>query len=387
VDLANEAITLARDNGLEYWATDGIIRLGTAYFASGDYAHAESYFQQALELAQKSERPRLVALAELNLATLRDQQGRPDDVISFAQKAFAYYQPTRFFDESTDALILIARAKLEQAQFREALQRGRDALALTVKAGNPVLVGLAEEVTGDAFLRLQNYREALVHYQSALKSNPNEYNMLHCADAFWRLGRYLEAEQMISGIPDDVRKRPDVKAEIESTEADMRLSQKRYWFGLGLAQSALRTAENRAPSSVTELEITAAIAESHLGHLKDAEARLQKIISASQSSDEVMANAQLALADVYFAEHLPQRAKPPAEAANAFFTSAGQSESECLSLLSLAKIQRALGDGVLAQKSATKALDILSEFEHNWSVSNRPDLQDAARELVAICRK
>ncbi len=388
VDLANDAITLARDNGLEYWATDGIVRLGSAYLATGDYEHAESYFQQALQLSQKSERPRLVALAELNLATLRDQQGgKPDDVISFAQKAFDYYHPTGFFVESTDALILIARAKLEQSQFREALQRGQQSLDLTEKAGNPALVGLAEEVTGDAFFELQNYSEALVHFQSALKANPNEYNTLHCAEALWRMGRYSEAEQMISGIPADVRRRPDLAPEIVGIDAEMRLSRKQYRRAFELARSALRTPENQTPSWVSELQITAAVAESRVGRLKGAEAQLQKVISGSQSGNEAVANAQLALADVYFAEHSPQQALPMAETANAFFVSAGQRESECLSLLSLAEIRRALGDSTSAQKSAVKALDILAEFAHNWSISNRPDLKDAARELEELCRR
>ncbi len=388
IDLANESIRLARENGLEYWATDGIMRLGSAYFADGDYAHAESYFKDGLQLAQKSERPRLIALAELNLATLRDQQGgKPDDVISFAQKAFDYYHPAGFFVESTDTLILIARAMLEQSRFREALQRGQESLALTVKAGNPTLVALAEEVTGGAFLGLQNYPEALEHYQAALKANPNEYNILHCAEALWRLGRYSEGEQMIAGIPGETGKRPDVAAEIARIAAEMRLSQKQYRIAFQLARSALRTPENQRPSWVSELQITAAIAESHVGRLKDAETQLQKVISASQFSSELMANAHLALANVYFSEHAPQHAKPLAEAANTFFASSGQREAECLSLLALAKVQRALGDGTLAQNSAAKALDILSEFEHNWSISNRPDLQDAARELATICRK
>jgi serine/threonine protein kinase/predicted negative regulator of RcsB-dependent stress response len=388
VELANRAVTLARDNGMEYWATDGIIRLGSAYFAAGDYGHAEVYFKQGLQLAEASRRPRLEALAELNLATLRDQQGRADDVISLAQRAVSYYRPANFFVESTQALILIARAKLDKAEFREALQRGRESLALTAKAGNPALVGLAEEVTGDAFLKLQNYPEALAHFQFALKANPNEYNTLHCADALWRLGRYREAEQTFATLPADVRDRPDLRAEIDGILADMRLSQKKYRMASDLARTALRKPEEQSPAWILGLQVTSAKAEYLQGHVQSAEHRLEKILSDAnlQAGQEVYADAKLALAAVYAAQHSPQRAKPLAEAANAFFASTGQKESECLSLLALARIQRALGDGASAQKSAAKALDILSEFEHNWSISNRPDLREASRELIAICR-
>ncbi len=389
VELANRAITLARDNGLEYWATDGIIRLGSAYFAGGDYGHAEAYFQQGLQLAEASHRPRLQALAELSLATLRDQQGRPDDVIRLAQKAVGYYRPANFFVESTQALILIARAKLEKAEFREALQRGRESLALTERAGNPALAGLAEEVTGDAFLKLQNYPEALEHYQMALKTTPNEYNTLHCADALWRLGRYREAEQEIESVPRDVRTRPDMRAEIEGILADMRLSQKKYRAASDLARSALRNPENQSGSWVTGLQITSGLAELEDGKVKDAERLLEKGLSdaKAQSDSELIADAQLALARVYLAEHLRQQAKAAAGSADAFFRSSGQKESESLSLLSLAKIQRALGDPASAQKSAAKALDILSDLNHNWSTSARPDLQEASRELEELCRR
>src|SRR5450631_1733375 len=81
VDLAQRAIRLARDNQLDLWAASGLARLANAQLMRGNFREADDAVQQALQLARQSKQKRSEALASLVLASLRDQEGRPDDVL------------------------------------------------------------------------------------------------------------------------------------------------------------------------------------------------------------------------------------------------------------------------------------------------------------------
>jgi tetratricopeptide (TPR) repeat protein len=52
------AIELAQAKGIDNLMKRGLIDLGNTYFASGDYAEAEKYFKQSLDLAQRQKDPR-----------------------------------------------------------------------------------------------------------------------------------------------------------------------------------------------------------------------------------------------------------------------------------------------------------------------------------------
>ena len=59
---------------------------------------------------------------------------------------------------------------------------------------NPALLLQAEESAGSVLLDLEQYPEALGHFEAALAAARSvnqvvEYELLHCADAYWRLGR------------------------------------------------------------------------------------------------------------------------------------------------------------------------------------------------------
>jgi hypothetical protein len=49
IALSNQAIAMAQENGIEYWAIDSQIRLGNAYIVRADYGQAESQLDRALE--------------------------------------------------------------------------------------------------------------------------------------------------------------------------------------------------------------------------------------------------------------------------------------------------------------------------------------------------
>src|SRR5208282_4497475 len=104
-------------------------------------------------------------------------------------------------------------------------------------------------------------------------------------------------------------------------------------------------------------------------------------LAQKQADEGMIANASMAIAVVDLQSHLPGQALPMAEAANRYFSSKGEKESEWLSLYYVAKACKASGDVTGSSINAKKALDILNEFEQTWSpptyhqYTTRPDHQ------------
>ena len=401
IELAKIAIDLARERGLDIWATEGLIRVALDYIDLHDLVKAEASLQQGLRQAEDLQNPRLKALARLALASVRDQQGGPpDERIALAQQALDYYRTAGFFGQTINALTLLVRAREAKAEFQRALSDASELLEAAGKSNNSVYIVQAEESTGGVLLALQRYPEALSHFQAALVTARTigqsvEYEAANCADVLWELGRYAEAGQMIDSIPPENRKLPANAALVEYVSAGMSLSQRRFKESLGLAQHALKAGVASTPAEVMELQILSGFAQAELGALNQAQQSCQAALdSAQRRGDRYMsAEAGLCAARSYLAAGSPREATPLAETARQFFSGSQQKESEWRSLLYLAEASGDSGDAVSAAKYAKKALDILSDLENNWGnrayqlYVGRPDIQLARQELSKLAPK
>jgi tetratricopeptide (TPR) repeat protein len=401
IELAKTAIDLARERGLDIWATEGLIRVALDYIDLHDLAKAEAAVQQGLRQAEDLQNPRLEALARLTLASVRDQQGSPpDERIGLAQQARDYYRTAGFFGQTINALTLLVRAREAKAEFQQALSDASELLEAARKSDNPSHIVQAEESAGGVLLALQRYPDALSHFQSALATARTigqfvEYEATNCADVLWKLGRYAEARQMIDSIPPDKRKLPTNAALLERVSADMTLSQRRFKESLGLSQHALKAGTTAAPTEVMELQILSGFAQAESGALDQAQQSCQAALdSAQRRGDRYMsAEAGLCAARSYIAAGSPREATPLAATARQFFSGSQQKESEWRSLLYLAEASKDSGDAASAAKYAKKALDILSDVENNWGnrayqlYVGRPDIQLARQELSKLAQK
>jgi len=394
IALANQAITSAQENGIEYWAIDAQIRLGNAYIGRADYGQAGSQLERALSLAQRGQHPRLIALAQLSLASVRAQQEKPAEVIPLARAALDYYRPMGFASESVEALTLIVRAERAQGDNQAALKSGQELLASAIKLDKPAAILRAEESVGSVLLDLERYPEALDHFQRALSAsrslNANvEYFLLHYADTVWRLGAYKEAEQTLDSLPATSRTRTDIATMMAEITSGMLVSQEHYAAAKKIVEGPLDDKSNIDPGYFQRVMCGI---ETASGSPTSAEEMCRKAIEqAHQESDRTSAAAaQLALANAYLAAGDAAQALPIAQGAHDFFAASGQKESEYLSLLTLARISRVLKDITGAKQSAQKGLDILSGFAHNWSpqqykgYSSRPDVRESADALYRL---
>jgi len=394
---AEQEIHLARENQIEYWITDGLNRLGDAFFTNGDYADAEQYYLQALKQGKQNQHPKLEANADFGLASIRDQQGKWDESIPLAQEALQYYKTFAFVALAANASDLIIRGEEGKGDSAQALQSANDLLQLARKWNDPASIETAEQSVGNILLDLERFPDALTHYEEALKASrlihgSVAYHELNCADALWRLGRYREAEDMLGVIPAKDRKRTDIASALNMIQAQMLLSQRRYAEALSISRHALNSYAALPADRVADFESVEALAEAELGEMKQAQKDAQQLLALAhkQSDEGLIAEASMAAVAVDLQAHLPDQALPMAQTANRYFSGKGEKESEWLSLYYEAKACKASGDITNSSTSAKKALDILGEFEKTWIPSTyqqyaaRPDHQIILQELVKL---
>lgn len=402
IRLAGEAIEIAHNKGVDYWAIDARARLGNAYRdrgQPGDFERADAQLRQALDLAQQNGNPRLVALANWSLASLRDQQGKPEETIRYATAALNYYRAAHFENETLHCLNMINRAHFNESEYSDALRGALEALDLARKTNNPEAIYPSEELVGFAYLKLERYPDALEHFEAALDASRRagqqvEYGLVHCADALWRIGRYDDAETMLNAIPASALRTPELAFAKMKVLATIGLSQKRYKDALKFADRALVSAKDLSPAHAIEAQMLLIEAGALLdstraekqtfNQLRDATAKLNDPDLTAKfyylSAVMLMNNGQLT------------QATSSAQSALSLASSAGQLESEWRTLFCLALISSKSGRETEAREYARKSLDIFTELEHNWGPKfyqdylSRPDIRDSRMKLLGLAK-
>jgi len=397
IQLANQAIRMAEENRLDYWAGDARIRLGNAYIIQGDYGQSAANFEQALKLAQQGQWPRLIALAQQSLASAREMQNRPAEAAPLARAAFEFYKSAGFRIESVESLTLLVRALADSENLQAALLAGQDLLALAKSLNEKSAIMPAEETVAEVYMSMESYPAALDHFQKALAAS-RQINrevgdqVLNCADALWRLGDYDQANQLLDSLPAASRHDRRIELSVNELKASMALSEQRDAEAKALALRVLADPSDPEPEVCYRL---LARAEAAAGSPARAREWAEKaLVKAKQDSDGfAAAAANLALANALVAGGSAGEALPLAQSAHAFFAGSGRKESECLSLLSLARICRLLHNTTDSKKFALEGLDIFSELNHNWgsrdyeSYLKRPDVRGARAELDQLRRQ
>jgi tetratricopeptide (TPR) repeat protein len=394
---ANQVIQLSGENELEYWKAEGWMRLGNAYLFKGDLADAESSAQQALKLARQNQHPRIEAYSNFTLASIRDQQGKSDEAIAYAEAAYKYFRDYGFMNEAAKSSIFIIHAQVIKGDSAHALQSAQELLELARKYDLNVFVIHAEESIGDILLNEEDYPSALTHFESALQASHSvpvgePYMALHCADVLWQLGRYTEAEKMLAAIPPESRKGDVIASGIERARAQMQLSQLQDSAALATAKSALLRFPAMPSDKLADFEEVIAVAETQLGQTEPAQRDADKLMALArkEADEDMLATAELVGADISLASREPRKAKTLAATAHVHFAGDRLKESEWLSLLSMAQADKASGDAEPSSAEAQKAIDILKELEQNWGppafhqYATRPDRQLAIRELSVL---
>lgn len=385
VSLAQRAIQLARDNQLNSWAAEGFVRLASVALYH-DYSKADEPLQEAFQLLQQSPQSRVGAMANLTLASLRNQQHRPNEVLGPATSALSYYQTNGHFLEAAQSSLLIARAQRDLGHPDQALQAGFQLVVLSKQAGKRELQIQAEELLGTIYIAREDYPRASDHFQTAFSlagdGNYRPYEALHEAEILVRVGRFADAERMFAlTLPSN----PSV-AELR---VEMLLEQRKFAEAKILAAGVAK--EPGLPSDVQyDLTVDRAIAQAFCGNVKSAVTALRGIAEARGTLGDPAAAAtqNLNTGAVCLAAGDAECAFDAASKAESYFSSTGLKDSGLRSALIAARAARLRHDAVNERLFTQKSIDILTDLRHTWSPPifhsyiSRPDFQSLGGDIL-----
>jgi len=294
-----------------------------------------------------------------------------------------------------------ASARKPQKGDYAAAQKSHEQLLQIAQAANDQsLLALAHSERGLGLGYEQKFTEALDHldqagaiYSAQEVQRSLCYNLKDRSDVLWRLGRYDEAQSLltqaeaIANKPGGVLKR--LSAELDLVRAKIAFSQGRFPDARAAAAKALE----KAGSEFEKLSIPAKMLIGRAQCYGGAPAVGRSFVSeAFNKSGELgdpseLADAQLALSEAMLFSGESQGAAANALKAAEVYSRLGQAESEWRSLTLAAQATQNLGDKTRAREYAVRARDSLSKLEQQWGSDNyksylgRPDIQQLRKQL------
>jgi len=389
-EYAEEAIRLARNNQLESWAANGLVREASDRILLGHLVDAEKPLEEAMEILRQSPQPRAQALANSTYASLMNQEHHPDKVEEPAQAALDYYRRNGFSEGATEAGRLLIRAKRDKGEYKQALDDGNALLALAKQSGLAGSQAKAEEEVGSVYLAMEKYPDALTHFENARALATSDlmrsYQEFHCGETLRRLGNYAESEVMLQLARSNPT--PSHIADVDESHVESLLSQQQYAPALKLEQEMIARAPDEAHKRYELQDM--ALAESHLGMKKPALDTLAALASLEQgkSSPQEAAQDQMTAAEVYLWLQMNSQAHAAAAGAEAFFASTGQLDSELRSAYLAAAAARALKDAGSYETFSKKVIDIGINLRENWGPEpfqrylSRPDMRTLSQRAA-----
>jgi tetratricopeptide (TPR) repeat protein len=381
--VASDAIRLADENGVAYWATDARLRLGNSWIYR-DSKEAGSILERARDEAQRNQWPRLLALSQLSLAALAErQQTRQSQqyMIDLASRAYDYYRVFGFAQESFQCQVLLSRAKSFFGSFTESLQHARTALQLANILASPIALLQAHEAIGSMLISNEEYRSALddltsaVHIAeempAALRVRYLSVEALLRAEALGRLGYIDDARLAVAAVPESAWK-TDSQAGFGYTrlQAILLRTQGRYKEELGIAQKALREGADSS-NAAGDFQLMVVEGLTHTGNVARAVTLCDELLGqAGEQSPVVVAELKLAKARALLELRQWQTVRTLAQEAGQFFHASGQQESELVSLWVAARSYRGAGSPVEANAAVRNIQDILSTFRNDYGAED-----------------
>jgi len=380
-EFARQAVDLARDNGLDAWAADGLVRLAGAQLHQGKLLEAEDSVRNALELARQTQQLRVEAAANLTLASVMNQKNLPDQVLGPAQSALDFYQKNGYFRSAGSASLLIIRTKRDKGNYKEALESANAFLTLSSKSGIAPLMMQAEEVIGTVLVAMERYPDALSHFENAksLADNPatKMYLEVDTADTLWKLGRYSDSDALLQGTPpNDV-----LGATMSEIRTESLLSREEYKQALSYSDAAISRYPKMSSAVRQEIEWNRAIAEAHLKMTNQVLAEIEELKRQQPDNPAQAAQRQMEIAEINLNAGLAPQAHDDAAKAAAYFAGTGQLDSELRSVCLVAAASETLRDPAELNLNSKKTVDIFAQIQQTWSPQfsqtylSRPDIR------------
>ncbi|MDX6711126.1 MAG: eukaryotic-like serine/threonine-protein kinase [Blastocatellia bacterium] len=305
---AREAVTFARQRGLETLAADGIIELGNAMVNGADYAGAEQQYNESLELAIRNKTPRNEAFSRQNLGICYIEQRRTDEGLKLVEQALAFFRQGSYKSQIRDSLSGLGRAYRQKGDYESALKSLEEKRELSAQSGDQNDVAYVLGEIGSMYAELADYRKALDSFEQSrsVYTSLGEqfytgYNLQSQADIYWKLGQVERAKTLLnqaSGIAD---KPPNIlkhlQIAIELSSAQIALSERRFTDAEKISASVAKKAISAGYKEYPPIAIsTQGIAKVMTGQTKEGLRLCNDSVSLAQgmADQRLIFSAQLA---------------------------------------------------------------------------------------------
>ena len=387
-----EALNVARANGIDNLTKRGLVDLGNSYLANSDYLEAKKYFQQSLEIAQKQKDQRNAARSLLSLASVAERLSNADEVIGYVDQAMPFYLKGAYRTEILQAYALLGRAKFHKGEYEEAFRGFEQQLNVANELSDRAQRSRALADIGILFTNQGRYPEALPRFDEnyALTVELNQtrnqgLSLINRANVFWRLGNYPEAEaalQQASAISDNLKAPRVLSSWLHLARARMALSQRRFPIAKAESMKALSLAGTEFKGTFIEATYTLGLAHVFSGDGPGGQAHCENAVKLATELGDVgrMSEALWAESEAMLQNNDAQNASATALRSQEIFARLGKRDFEWLAWLTAARAGSKIGDDNVARDRAKRSADLLAVLEQQWGVEHyrsylaRPDI-------------
>ena len=394
-----QAMQLAAAEQLDNLTTTGLIEIGNAFLLRGEYGEAEKQYQQALQIAKANKGRRAEARASIQLGSLFVTQNSGGAAVKYLEPALAFYRQGNFRRETLQALLLLGYANEQQGHNEEAFASFKEQLELAQQVNDTAQVAHTHAAIGLLLLHQERFTEALTHFDESYKLNralglepKTGLDLVNRGNLLWQLGHYKEALEALDQAFDVASRAGGVDKQllgwIHLFRARIALSEFRY--GEAVAQSRKASALGGAQDKDFSVQVadTLGLAQLNSGTSRAGVTECQKAIDiATRAGDpRLIANAQLALAEVLLATGDAANGLASALQAQKTFARLGSRHSEWRAWLIAAQASRQERDEAKVEEYTAHAAEMLKSLERTLGneYANyllRPDVQRYQKQL------
>ncbi len=204
--IAAAAVQRATEHGLESIAADGLVDLA-ALLQVDNPDFAASQIELAIRLAQKRGARRTEARARLQLASVRQRQGRYADSLALIESELPFLRQNRYRRYELFGSGLQARALMQLDRLEEARQQSNAMLATAEAVNDEGQVATAAGNLAAASTHLGAYPDALALRDRVVEIRTRQgdsealpYDLANRADLLIRLGRREDADRALATL-------------------------------------------------------------------------------------------------------------------------------------------------------------------------------------------
>ncbi len=162
--------------------------IGQMYYEQGNYPEAINYYNQALDLSQRSNYGKGIAGSYNNLGMVKEVQGNYTEAINNLFSSLKGWEAIHDQEHVAATYINIAIIYMDEKNYTDALININKALILCKNSGNKAYMGYTYNIRALIYYFQERYTESLAQHFLALEIRKNSGDKSSLADTYSNIG-------------------------------------------------------------------------------------------------------------------------------------------------------------------------------------------------------